>query len=340
MRTFLHIPPTRMRRPGSYTSDRLADEAAAWVARLQAESAVESDWHDLETWLNRSPAHRAALESMERRWFEFGDHAGALLAARRQPARGRAESRRGWSLAWAGAGLSAAAVGFAAIMMLLASPQPPAPASRLYATGPGQRETVRLDDGSEAQLNSNTRILAYVGQDRRGGAVLTGEAYFKVAKDPYRPFTVAVGDRRVVVVGTAFDVLRYAGRVRVTVKRGLVAVQPAEWSAQGTTFQLRAGQQLDHPEGTGVSTVTLVSADDTLAWRNGYAVYKGQTLGQIAADLSRYFPTPIQAEGSAARLTFSGVLVIDSEDAVLRRLESFLPIKTVRSDRMIVLKPR
>ncbi|MEO8115144.1 MAG: iron dicitrate transport regulator FecR, partial [Phenylobacterium sp.] len=57
--------------------------------------------------------------------------------------------------------------------------------------------------------------------------------------------------------------------------------------------------------------------------------------------LSRRFATPVRTgDARTAQLRFSGVLVVDDQAAVLRRLEAFLPVKAYRTADAIVLRPR
>ncbi|HET6970623.1 MAG TPA: iron dicitrate transport regulator FecR, partial [Phenylobacterium sp.] len=59
----------------------------------------------------------------------------------------------------------------------------------------------------------------------------------------------------------------------------------------------------------------------------------------VVADLNQQFPTPIRVEDpSLAAEPISGVLVLDNQDAVIRRLALLVPISTVRSDAGLVLR--
>ncbi len=60
----------------------------------------------------------------------------------------------------------------------------------------------------------------------------SGEALFDVAKDRARPFVVIAGDRKVIAVGTSFEVRREepAGSTfAVTLVEGRVAIEPISW---------------------------------------------------------------------------------------------------------------
>ena len=88
---------------------------------------------------------------------------------------------------------------------------------------------LNLADGSEVWLNvasSVTYPTAFTGNERK--VVITGEAYFEVAKNAAKPFIVqqANGDMQVRVLGTHFNVNTYddEAAIKVTLLEGAVDV--------------------------------------------------------------------------------------------------------------------
>ncbi len=85
-----------------------------------------------------------------------------------------------------------------------------------------------LGDGTLVWLKG-TSSLAYF--EKQGGnlrsAALSGEALFEVAKDPARPFVLAVGDYTIKVLGTSFNVKPSGGGVEVEVLTGRVNISSA-----------------------------------------------------------------------------------------------------------------
>ena len=77
----------------------------------------------------------------------------------------------------------------------------------VYRSGVGERKSVRLPDGSEVILNSNSSILLSNGFNQKDRQLaLEGEAFFQVAKDPSKPFIVSSGAFSTTAVGTSFYV--------------------------------------------------------------------------------------------------------------------------------------
>lgn len=312
-------------------------QAAAWFARVHAESADEADWLALETWLAEAAKHNAAFARAERLWAELDEHGPEILegldrgtmagVVRLSAAPRRRQALLRWLPIGAGLAASLALLAFGALFFGREGP------ASVYATVKGQTRTVALLDGSVIHLNSASSISVRMDGHRRRVTLAEGEAAFDVAKDPTRPFVVTVGDQRVTVVGTEFDILRHDGRIAVTVRRGIVAVE-----ARHDGARLTPGQQMVRREGEAGAVVRTVQADDAFAWRKGYVIYKNQPLAEVASDLGRYFAVPIHTDGAAGRLAFSGALVIDNEDAVIGRLEAFLPVRADRTGQKITLR--
>jgi len=136
------------------------------------------------------------------------------------------------------------------------------------------------------------------------------------------------------VLGTQFDVVRRSEGLTVTVERGLIAVEPM--TGGGTTVRVAAGHQLRR---TGqVDLVRSVAASDAAAWRSGKLVYRDAPLSEVAEDISRYGSVPISVEPGVANLKVTAVLKLDAEEAMVDRLQSFLPIKADVSASQIQLR--
>ena len=106
---------------------------------------------------------------------------------------------------------------------------------RTNATPRAQR--LRLADGSQVVLapGSTLNYLACLSGARRE-VYLTGEAYFKVTKNPARPFLVYTDKLITTVLGTSFVVKSYAGQPgSVAVCEGRVAVQPRQGAVLSAT---------------------------------------------------------------------------------------------------------
>jgi transmembrane sensor len=325
-----------------------SEQAIAWLVRLNSGEATGEDWRGLEAWLAADPANLAEYARIEALWAELDDRAAPLragladaeapgsnvVAFTPRPRKAARKPRPAWSAAAAAAALALAVGGVGLIGYLRARPA-------TYQTAPGQTEQIALADGTKIALNGGSTIA--VGLDARARRVSMGdaEAAFDVTKDPRRPFLIAAGDARIRVVGTAFDVVHQGERLVVTVRRGVVEVGRARPGGQvADVIRVPAGYQLVRDDDRAPTQVTAVDPDEAFAWRQGRLICRDESLGQVVGALNRAFPVPIETRGAAAELRFSGVLVLDDEDAVVRRLQAFLPIEADRSHDRIALVSR
>jgi len=313
-----------------YGDDARREDAAAWVVRLEAGDLGDAEAVTFDAWLSASPENAAAFDAalaVSHAYAAAGDEVSCGLSERR----GVPSSRRH---AFVGFG----AVAAAATLAILIAPQFAAPEPDSYVTAKGQHRTVRLADGSTIDLNGGTRLTVSFGREGRHVTLAEGQAVFEVAHDARRPFLVAAGDRTVRVVGTQFDVRRLAGKLSVTVARGAVEVRPAEGAA-GKAYRLHPGQRLDHMEGAALARVAAAEPDEVLGWRSGRLVYRQQPLSEVIADLNQQFADPIRIEDpELAAEPISGVLILDDQAAVIRRLALLVPITAVRSGAGVVLR--
>lgn len=308
------------------------DDAATWVVRLEAGGLDDAQAVAFDAWLSASPQNVQAFDAALSVSRAITANAAPLAAALPERRAVRPDLGR---RAFVGVGAVAAA---AALAVVVAPGVLGGPETQTYVTAKGERRSILLADGSTVDLNAGTRLTVTLARDVRAVTLVEGQAVFDVAHDTARPFLVAAGDRTVRVVGTQFDVRRREGRLSVTVARGAVEVRPSQ-GAPGTAYRLRPGQRLDHLEGAQIARVSAAEPAEVLGWRTGRLVYREQPLAEVIADLNQQWATPIRIEDAGLAATpVSGVLILDSQDAVIRRLALLVPIRAVRSDAGVILR--
>jgi transmembrane sensor len=325
-------------------SPPVLEQASAWAVRLSDAEATEADWLALEDWLAQSPDHAAAYTEAEGLLAALDADRGALDAALTrataadartpEPARFRrtpAPNRRRWRVG-VGLAIAAAVVAGIALAPTLMS------ATTVYVTAPGEQRTVTLSDGSTLALNGGSRLTVRMTGGERSVEMDQAEAAFDIAHDASRPFRVTVGESRVEVLGTAFDIRRDAVSTRVAVTRGLVRVSDLDDPTR--TVRLGRGQSVERDDGDGALQVSAGVAE-TAGWRTGRLIYEDRPLSEVTTDLNRAYATPIRLTGDVGALRFTGVLALDGDQtATLRRLEAFLPVRAVPTDGAVELRAR
>jgi len=254
-------------------NDPVWERALDWLLRMQEQPRSHDLRDQRDAWLAESDAHLRAYRKAERVWRLTG-----LIPPTAAPAPVRQWRRRRWPP------LAAAALA-AGLAVLLA----PGLSSRWWAdfhTGVGQTRQVSLADGSVVDLDAESAIDVTLSSDRRGVALLAGRAFFRVAPDPARPFTVSAGGMTVTVTGTAFDVALGERDAVVEVQSGRVAVA----REGGPAASLQAGGRAHLSRRDGTLTVETVPVVQVGLWRQGRLVVNGATVAEVVAELRRHYP--------------------------------------------------
>ena len=133
----------------------------------------------------------------------------------------------------------------------------------------GQRMSVTLSDGTQVQLNGNSRIEYPVIFSRKQRNVkLSGEAFFEVTHDEKHPFIVETFASKVEVLGTRFNV--YADEASEQFSTALV-----DGKVKVTTNDETAEQVVLAPDEmvkfvNNHLVVTKVDAENLISWTEGY----------------------------------------------------------------------
>ncbi|WP_373060605.1 FecR family protein [Gemmatimonas sp.] len=252
-----------------------------------------------------------------------------------------ARSASGWrGPAFAAAAALAAMVGFAQWRSGNAATERGA-AQKVYATQVGQRDSVKLPDGSTVVLAPGSRLTVAAGFN--GGnreVLLEGAAFFDVKHDGAHPFVVHSRGAEIRDIGTVFSVKTDAnGRVSVAVTHGIVALRDAS-AGSAAPVELRAGDRGVLQAGTVVVARGTVTEED-MAWTRGQLAYRDAPLAEVQADLRRWYGIELQvADAELARRTLTASFRGDSAAQVLQMIALALGADVVQRGDTIFLQPQ
>lgn len=306
------------------THPALLAQAREWQVLLHSGRATEADRAAADAWRRAAPEHDRALREVEGLW--------ALLGQIERPAQLPLVRVVRRPLRWAVPLASAAAV-------LLALWLPRGTWVGLYAdisTRPGEVRELRLEDGSLLTLNGDSALDWQFVDGRREVRLYHGEADFQVAHDLRRPFTVSAGEAHIRVTGTRFDVRLDPEGADLAVSEGRVLA-----SSEGRApLPVVAGQQVQW-RGGELQAPQALDARQRLAWQRGKLVFRDRPLAQVFAELERSQGARVLFVDDAARaLQVTGVFALDDPQAVLRAVESTLPVRLVRLPGLILVASR
>lgn len=271
-------------------------QAANWLERQDRDNWNEDDQRSLDSWLAASLAHRVAYWRMKAAW----TRTERLTVLRSTRPMGISERRPLLPVLGKFAGLlTVGAIIVAAIYWQ------DAPSSWTYATPLGGHETVRLDDGSQIELNTDTTVRVASEGNERKVWLDKGEAYFQIRHDSEHPFTVVTPDLRIVDLGTKFVVRRTSSNLKVSLVEGSARLEPGEG---GHSVVLKPGEiAVAAGDSIAVTKVAPRTLDMEMSWRRDVLVFNHVTLAAAADEFNRYNREKLViADPTAASRTIGG----------------------------------
>ena len=283
----------------------LTEQASAWWMLLNEGSATEADQRAFADWVTRSPERVSAylqaaqvaqaLRSPTTPWpstpVDELIRAAAAPGVARLPgaATSARPSRDPMRLVPRLAVAALFAMVFIAVgFYLYLRPEH-------FETALGEQRSVMLGDGSLVTLNTSSAIEVEFDKAGRQVTLIAGEALFRVAHDPARPFDVTAGDVTVRAVGTQFNVDRHSQATRVMVVEGRVEV-----SAGSAHVPVGAGEIATVAPQQALK-VSRANVNAATAWTRRQLIFENQSLGEIAAELNRYNRKIIDIQGESLR---------------------------------------
>lgn len=186
-----------------------------------------------------------------------------------------------------------------------------------HLTAVGERQELRLEDGSRVLLNTDSALVGHLEGRQRRVRLLRGEAYFDIVPENARPFEVEAGPMRVSVRGTAFAVRYLGDEAEISVARGEVDLRSRRGLDRvvlGAGDSIRVG-----PAGFGPRLSGMPS--DRLAWVEGRLVFENCPFSEVLAELRRYYPGWIvNRDDSLSQRKVTGSYRLDDPAEALRAL--------------------
>ena len=285
-------------------------EARKWLIRMDGdEPLTEAERHSLREWMARSPAHRAELTRLTKFW----NNANILteLTGEQLPPEGASTKKLPRSgiipriLMAVSAILASVVVTYTGLRQLGGGT-----VSRAYETAIGEQKTVVLADGTEIQLNTDSRVEVVYTKDSRTIRLRRGEVHVSAAYDPSRVLEVHAAHSLVRALGTAFDVYIDGQAVEVMVTKGLVEVvdntdgasiidagdtakagSGSSAGGQSKIVRLKENEFMRFASSDGVMPVRQLSDTEVqrrLAWQEGYLGFSGEPLSEVVKAFNRY----------------------------------------------------
>ena len=275
------------------------EQAAAWLARSIAQEWSERDQVALDEWLAASSVHKLAYWRLNAAWSR-SERLAALRTATVTPTSRR---RRIWAISF---GLTAAVATVVAIWGMGVANWLLQPALQTFSTPVGGHQILKLSDGSQIELNTDTVVRVGLRAPTRTAVLVKGEAFFQIKHDATHPFTVSAGSHRVVDLGTKFLIRDEPNQLRVMLVEGKARLESS--NAKTQALLLMPGDVAVATTTTmSVSASTPISVAAELGWRRGLLIFSNVSLADAVAEFNRYNKVKLViADAQTARIAIGG----------------------------------
>lgn len=158
-------------------------------------------------------------------------------------------------------------------------------------TSRAEQKKIVLPDQTIVWLNSESQLSYNTQKSGCREVLLSGEAFFEVAKDTLHPFIVKTQNINIKVLGTKFNVNSYEGnnKIETTVIEGHVAVSSRKNIAGREKLHLLANDQATFSKNDQKFNLTKVDANAYSLWTQGQLCFKEEALPEIIKILERHF---------------------------------------------------
>lgn len=209
----------------------------------------------------------------------------------------------------------------------------------LVSTENGQISKVLLPDGSEVWLNSGSTLkyntlFSTTNRDLE----LTGEAYFKAAKNKDLPMIINCSELKVKVLGTSFNVMSYPEHenIQVTLDEGIVSVYN-DYSPNDIR-KMQSGEMATYSKESKQFSIHKVNTDYYTAWKEGIINIYDLTLEELAEKLERRYNQKFEIDEKAKSLKYTLTIKNESLRQVLDLVKMINPVDPIQKNEVIYLR--
>lgn len=304
---------------------------------------------EVSRWLSVSDEHAGYLKSLEMLWIETGKLTPPPVAVdtpkawekvseklnfgQVKPIDIHEKNKASFKLLWRAAAIVVLLIGAYGIFKTIHNGR------TITFASSDQIISDTLTDGSVITLNTNSTIRFPRKFDTHERKVkLKGEAFFDVAHDAERPFTVELTDGATVrVVGTSFNIkeLPETGITEVYVVTGTVELSTVDSKGKETGLILNAGEKgrIDTRKGLVERQADIGMNAVDISWMNHTFIFDGVKLKDVAGFLEIRFGVDIgfknkQTEQRLLSATFNN----DDIDEILQIIAESFNLKLIKEN--------
>ncbi|MEO6683355.1 MAG: FecR family protein [Ginsengibacter sp.] len=207
----------------------------------------------------------------------------------------------------------------------------------IISTPKGGQYKLLLADGTKVWLNAASSLrypISFNGKKRE--VELTGEAYFEVAADKSKPFTVTSKNIEVQVLGTHFNINAYEneGLSRTTLLEGSVRI-----NVSNNSQLLKPGQQARVSSSNEINVINNVETDEVIAWKNENFQFIKADIQSVMRQIERWYDVDVEYNGNISTHFGGSISRNVSLNQVLNILQQTQKVRFEMEGKKVIVSP-
>lgn len=297
-------------------SQKIFDEAAAWMIKKQSAPFSVAEQEKFELWLNQSPEHFKAWEKAEKLMSMFDQCPRESSQILHDSHFSMKKKIQGGLFAFAFLCVSGSIFWFSDMRYRYFSD---------YVTAFGQTKSIDLEDGSHIQLNAETALDIQYAKNSRTIRLHYGEVFIRTAVDSLsRPFLVDTSHAQLQALGTVFNVQYFKKTAEQTCLGVVESAVKVTLKKSKEQYVLKQGEQLCFDQAHFSQKQALDS--NHILWQSNRMVASETALAPFIMQIGRYYSQQMEVDPRLSQLKISGNYPTDHFDNLVLALESSYPI--------------
>lgn len=205
-----------------------------------------------------------------------------------------------------------------------------------HTTDYGEILNIKLQDGSDVTLNSNSSISYYKDNSRK--VWLSGEAFFQVDKKiaTKAKFWVITKDLLVEVYGTSFNVNSKNKKTAVFLEEGNI------WLSlkNGENKKMTPGNYISYSakDDKILENKNIFDASSKTSWKNGSLIFQGLSLEKAMKKIEESYGYSIIFKDNKSKQTLiTGAVPLTNIDICIKAIEKSTNVIIIKSNNSLVI---
>ncbi|MFH6942738.1 FecR family protein [Flavobacterium sp. FlaQc-50] len=156
-----------------------------------------------------------------------------------------------------------------------------------------------LADGTMTWINAGSSLTfpsEFIGKERK--VSMTGEVFFKVAKNKHMPFKVSANGTETEALGTQFNINAYTDQpnTKITLVEGSIRVEKRVSKLLIGSLIVKPNQQVIAEK--ELTLIKEANIEETTAWRDGEFYFEGADIKVVMNQISKWYDLDVAYKGT------------------------------------------